>query len=273
MMLMLLLTVTNDVMMKAVLTDIPIFQSLFVRGLMLTPLVLFLLYWRGELVIKVNRTDKLIIFMRMCCEVGLAYSILAALKVMPLANVVTILQCVPFGMTIAAALFLYEKVNWLRWVSVLVGFAGVLFIVRPGTDGFSYYSLYALLAVILFVVRDVLVRKLSANLPSTFLAAPLVIAVTIAGGIMTPFSGWQPLQAWHLLLLFGAGLAITTSYLLAIIIMRTGEVSFVSPFRYSGIIWAILAGIFIFDEWPDTLALTGATIIMLAGIVVIRSDS
>ena len=271
-MLMALVMVCNDVLMKQVLAYMPIFQSLFVRGLILTPLIFGLLFWRGELRTPTTASEKFIIFLRCICEAVLSYAILVALANMPLANVIIILQAVPFAMTIAAAFYLKETVRWRRWISVLVGFVGVLIIVGPGSEGFSLYSLYAVGAVFIFVLRDMLVRKLPKRISSTFIAAPMVVAVMMTGAVMAPFTGWVDVTLWHIFMLTGAGIMITSSYLLSIMIMRVGEVSFVSPFRYSGIVWAIIAGIVIFGEMPDARIFIGAVIIMAAGIYALHRE-
>ena len=271
-MLMALVMVINDVLMKFVIKDMPIFQSLFVRGMILTPLTFVILYWRRELFTPTSRADKFIIFLRCICEAVLSYTILMALAYMPLANVIIILQAVPFAMTIAAAFYLKETVRWRRWLSVIVGFVGVLMIVQPGTDGFSAYSLYAVFAVFIFVIRDMLVRQLPTHISSSFIAAPMVVTVMLTGAVMTPFTGWIDVSFMHIIWLTGAGIMITSSYLLSIMIMRTGDVSFVSPFRYSGILWAILAGMAFFGEIPDANSLIGASIIMGAGIYALHRE-
>ena len=271
-MLMALVMVINDVLMKQIIKDMPIFQSLLIRGMILTPLIFSLLYWRGELGTPTTKRDKIIIFARCVCEAALSYTILVALAYMPLANVIIILQAMPFAMTIAAALYLKEDVRWRRWLSVMAGFIGVLIIIRPGTDGFSAYSLYAVIAVFIFVIRDMLVRQLPKDISSTFIAAPMVVAVMMTGAVMTPFTGWIEVNLWHILWLTGAGIMITSSYLLSIMIMRLGDVSFVSPFRYSGIIWAIIAGLIFFGEVPDLATLIGAFIIMAAGIYALHRE-
>ena len=271
-MLMALVMVINDVLMKQLLVELPIFQSLFIRGLILMPLTFGVLFMRREWRTPTTKRDKFIIFLRCVCEALLSYTILVALAKLPLANVIIILQAVPFAMTIAAAFYLKETVRWRRWISVLIGFIGVLIIVKPGTEGFSVYSLYAVVAVFIFVIRDMLVRQLPKTISSTFIAAPMVVAVMLTGAVMAPFTGWVEVKFWHILVLTGAGIMITSSYLLAIVIMRVGEVSFVSPFRYSGIVWAIIAGIVIFEEIPDASSLIGAFIIMAAGIYALHRE-
>ena len=271
-MLMALVMVINDVLMKQVLQEMPIFQSLFIRGLILLPLTFGLLYWRGEFATQTTKRDKMVIFARCICEAILAYTILKALAHMPLANVIIILQAVPFAMTIAAAFYLKETVRWRRWLSVIIGFIGVLIIIQPGTKGFNAYALYAVGAVFFFVIRDMLVKQLPQEISSSFIAAPMVVTVMLTGAVMSPFTGWVDVKVMHLLWLTGAGIMITSSYLLSIMIMRIGDVSFVSPFRYSGILWAILAGMAFFDEVPNASSLIGASIIMGAGIYALHRE-
>lgn len=100
----------------------------------------------------------------------------------------------------------------------------------------------------------------------------MVLAITIMGGVMIPSTGWVPVQMHHLILLFLAGLAIGSTYLIAVHVMRIADVGFVSPFRYSGILFAIIAGILFFDEWPDRASLIGATLIVGAGLYALHRE-
>ena len=91
--------------------------------------------------------------MRVGAEICTTIAFLTALKYMPLSNVTAILQALPLAVMMAAALFLAEPIGWRLWSAILVGFVGVLIVVRPGLDGFNIYSLSALLAIIFITVR------------------------------------------------------------------------------------------------------------------------
>ena len=102
----------------------------------------------------------------MGAEICTTIAFLTALKYMPLANVTAILQALPLAVTMAAALFLAEPIGWRRWSAILVGFMGVLIVVRPGLDGFNVYSLSALAAIIFITIREIATRKLAQEVPT-----------------------------------------------------------------------------------------------------------
>lgn len=261
-----------DVIMKFMMTEMPLFQALFVRGCMLLPVTALILVMRQETKIKIEPRHRLTITYRILCEMGLSFTMLMALMTLPLANVTIILQAVPLGMVAAAALILQEQVGVRRWLAVVIGFVGVVIIIQPGADGFTANSFYAVTAALLIIIRDILVRRLPSQYSTTFLAAPMVLATTIMGGAMIPFTGWVPVEMHHLILLFLAGLVIGSTYLMAVHIMRIADVGFVSPFRYGGILFAIIGGILFFDEWPDGASLIGATLIVGAGLYALHRE-
>ena len=264
--------ISNDVAMKAVLVDMPIFQSLFIRGLMLTPLLLVLLYWRGELSVRPQGRDRFIISLRILCEIGLSYCLLKAIMTMPIANVVIITQAVPFGLAISAMLFFGETVDWRRWLAIIGGFFGVMLVVRPGTQGFDVNSLYALASVLLFVIRDIFTRRLSSQIPAFYAAFWQVVGVTLFAIIMSFYEEWAVPEARHYGLIFTAGVFIFLTNLFAVVMMRLGDIGFVAIFRYGAILYAILFGYLFFAEVPDALALLGALVIVIAGAFSLYHD-
>ena len=134
--------ILNDALMKQVVSEVPIFQSLLIRGILLVPLIAALLYWRGELMLKPKGRDQLLIGLRILCEMGLSYCLLNALLLLPIANVIIVTQAVPFGLALCAAWLYGEQVGWRRWLAILAGFLGVLLVIKPGTDGFDANILY-----------------------------------------------------------------------------------------------------------------------------------
>ena len=187
---------------------------------------------------------------------------LTALKHMPLANVTAILQALPLAVTMAAALFLAEPVGWRRWSAIIIGFMGVLIVIRPGLAGFNIYSLSALVAVAFITLREITTRRLTSDVPS------LTVALSTATGSHcsrrrwpTP-SGAVDLLSWLLLV---GGVAFCR-HMFSVMAMRVGEISFVAPFRYTAMVWAIGLGIMMFGDWPDQLTLIGTGIIVGTGI-------
>ncbi len=256
----------NDVCIKSVADELPLFQAVLLRGLMTSVMIAALAIYQGALKIRIPRKDWGVIFLRLIGEVGATVFFLNALFHMPIANVTSILQSLPLAITLAGAIFFGEKVGWRRYLAISVGFVGVMLIVRPGTDGFDYYSVLALIAVAFIVVRDLSTRRLSANVPSMSVALITAIAITLLGAVMTAFADWQPVTPRAMGLLGGASIFIIAGYLFSIMVMRVGEISFSAPFRYTALIWAIVLGILVFNEVPDTWTLIGSTIVIGMGV-------
>ena len=258
--------VVNDAFMKFLFIDISIYQAIFLRGVITIPMLALMAVYRNQITFSVNRSDWKYIWLRVAGEVGAAVFFLSALAQIPLANVTAILQAVPLTVTMAAALFLRETVGWRRWLAIIIGFLGVTIIVRPGVDGFSVYSLYAIAAVFCVTLRDIATRKLSKDVPTSLVAMITGVAITLYGAIMLPSVVWIPLTTTHWFLLILAAIAIVFGYLFSVLAMRTGETSFIAPFRYTAMIWAIGLGIILFNDWPDNLTLLGTTIVIATGI-------
>ena len=258
--------VVNDAFMKFLFIDISIYQAIFLRGVITIPMLALMAVYRNQITFSVNKSDWKYIWLRVAGEVGAAVFFLSALAQIPLANVTAILQAVPLTVTMAAALFLRETVGWRRWLAIIIGFLGVTIIVRPGVDGFSVYSLYAIAAVFCVTIRDIATRKLSKDVPTSLVALITGVAIALYGAIMLPSVAWIPLTATHWVLLTLAAIAIVFGYVFSVLAMRTGETSFIAPFRYTAMIWAIGLGIILFNDWPDNLTLLGTTIVIATGI-------
>ncbi|MCM2563543.1 DMT family transporter [Lutimaribacter sp. EGI FJ00015] len=256
----------NDTFVKALSGDLPLNQLLFLRGA-LTTVFVGLLAWRlGAFGRRIPRRDWLLVGLRLMAEIGSAYFFLTALFNMPLANVTAILQSLPLVVTLTAALLFSEPLGWRRLSAILIGLCGVLLIVRPGTEGFTLYSVYALVAVGFVTIRDLSTRRLSAETPSmlvTFLTSAAVMMFFGLGSLAEP---WVTVTPQAGLFILCASVMIIGGYLSSIMVMRVGEISFVTPFRYTGLLWALMLGWVVFGDWPQTLTLVGAAIVAGSGI-------
>ncbi|MEM1075182.1 MAG: DMT family transporter [Pseudomonadota bacterium] len=256
----------NDALLKATNGDLPLFQLLFFRGILATAFIGILAGIRGALRARPSRQDWFMILLRSLAEVGAAYFFVTALLKMPLANVTAILQVLPLTVTLGAALFFAEPIGWRRITAILIGFLGMLLIVRPGTDGFSVWSLYALGAVACVTVRDLAVRRMSSSVPSLFVTFAASVAVLLASGLASMAIDWAPLTPRLGWLIVAASFFIVGGYYFSVQVMRSGDVSFIAPFRYTGLIWALLLGWTVFGDWPGSVTLLGAAIIVATGL-------
>jgi S-adenosylmethionine uptake transporter len=255
----------NDACFKLLGETVPLFQGLFLRGLITTGF-LFVLAWQfGQLRFDLPRREWGLIAIRTVSEIAAAWLFLTALFNMPIANVSAILQALPLTVTLAGALFLGEAVGWRRMVAILIGFAGVLLIVKPGTEGFTIYSLSAVASVACVTVRDLVVRRMARSTPSVMVAAVAAGGVALFGGAGSAFIDWAPMGPREMLLLAGAASFVVGGYLFSVIAMRTGEIGFVTPFRYTSLVVALVLGALVFGTFPDGWTLLGAAIVVATG--------
>jgi drug/metabolite transporter (DMT)-like permease len=258
--------VINDAFMKLLFSEIALFQAIFLRSIITVPPVLVMVWITKAAIRNLSKQDKRLILLRVIAEIFTTIAFLTALKHMPLANVTAILQALPLSITMAAALFLSEPVGWRRWSAILVGFVGVLIVVRPGLEGFNIYSLSALMAVIFITVREISTRKLTSEVPTITVVLSTAVGSAWFAGIMMIGSELDTVNALSWLLIFGAAVAVSIATLLGVMAMRIGEIGFVSPFRYTSMLGAIGLGILLFGDWPDQPTLVGTLIIVSTGI-------
>ena len=263
----------NDSLMKAATKTVPLFQAITLRGVVATVALLIIARaMTGGLNLIPAGRDRWVIAIRSMAEVAATSLFLTALMHMPLANLSAILQALPLAVTLAAALWLKEPIGWRRMSAIAVGFIGVLLIVRPGTEGFDHWSLMGLASVACVVVRDLSTRTLSRATPSSAVAVWASVAVTGMGLAGVAIEGWQPLTLAGLGLIACASAMLVVGYLLAVMVMRVGDIGVVAPFRYTSLLWAIVLGWVLFGTLPDELTLIGAGIVVATGLYTLARE-
>lgn len=256
----------NDAITKSLSSQMNAGQIMFVRGVFAT-LFVGLLAWQQGALRNPRRALNPLVLTRSFFELGGTGFFLVALGHMPLANISAVLQSLPLAVTMGAALALREPVGWRRWIAILIGFAGVVVIVRPGVEGFSTYSVLALLSVACCAARDLATRRIPSNIPSLMVSTVTAAFVTVFGSLtVAPLGGWVPLSFGAAAALAAAGFLLIPGMVFLILAMRTGDVAFVAPFRYTALLWAITLGILVFGEWPDGTMLAGAGIVIASGL-------
>ncbi|WP_422370476.1 DMT family transporter [Hoeflea sp.] len=256
----------NDSIVKLMTDDISVAQVMFLRGIIATVLI-YIFAWRRGAIRPIRLLMDKWVALRVVGEVGGTLTFLTGLANVPIANAAAILQALPLAVTMGAALFLAEPVGWRRWLAILVGFSGVLLIIRPGMEGFSPYSLMIVGTVIFAAARDLATRKVDPAIPSLYLSTVTAGAVTVAGLLLIwPMGGWQPVDTAQLGLVAMAACLVLVGYQFIIMSMREGEISFVAPFRYTGFLWAVLMGYLMFGEVPDSFMIAGGAIVIGSGL-------
>ena len=256
----------NDALVKLAGQGMNLGQVMFVRGLFAAVLIALLAWNRGALK-KPRLAMHPMVLLRTLGEAGGTIFFLAALQHLPLANVSAVLQALPLAVTMGAALVFGEGVGLRRWLAIMLGFTGVVVILRPGLEGYNVFALMALGTVICSAVRDLATKKLPAEMPSMFASTLTATMVTLCGlALIVPLGGWTPMRWEDTAILATAAVLLLFGYQFIIMSMREGEISFIAPFRYTSLLWAILLGYVIFADVPDMGMIVGAAIVIGSGL-------
>ncbi|MDX8348758.1 DMT family transporter [Cognatiyoonia sp. IB215446] len=202
------------------------------------------------------------------CEVIGSCFFVSALALIPLTTASAVIQATPLVVAMAASLFLGQPMGWRRWIAIIVGFCGVLLIIRPGMDGFIPATLLAVGGMLGLAARDILTRKLDVDLTGVHFGIHAFAIVTPPAFLLPLVQGqmlvWPQGREWVLL---GCGVGIgTLAYLFIVAATRIGNAGIISSFRYSRMLFALIIGFVFFAERPDFPTILGATIIIASGI-------
>ncbi len=256
----------EDMFIKVASKSVPVGEILFFFGVGGTLAFIFLTLRRREVIIHPAIQSKPIL-LRAIFEVAGRVFYTLAIVFTPLSSASAILQATPLVVVTGAAIFFGEKVGWHRWTAIMVGFIGVLMILQPGLEGFEIASILAVLGTLGFAGRDLATRAAPKVLSNTqlgiygfFVLIPIgLVMLMISGGAVIPslFPALQILGA----IIFGV-----TAYYALTIAMRTGEVSVVTPFRYTRLVFALILGMIVFSEQPSLMTLIGSAIVVSSGL-------
>ena len=255
----------EDLFIKMLSAHLPISEVIIILGFTGSIVFLIIALLQRAPIFHKDLLNKHVII-RTICELLGAVFFVTAIALTPLSSATAILQITPLLVTIGAVIFFREKVGWRRWTAVFIGFMGVLLIVRPGFEGFMPASIFALLGSLFLAARDLATRAMKVDLPSVTIALYAFIAFGISGILIIPFNSPMIIPTSNQMIYFiGASTFGVIAYYSLVISSRIGEMSVISPFRYSRIVFAMLLAIIILGERPDSLTLIGATIVVASG--------
>ena len=258
--------VFNDTAVKLLGERLPLFEVMFLRGILTVCFVGGLCQYFNAWKFSLSAKDWTFVVIRSLCDICASYLFLTALFHMPLANLTAILQFLPLIIAVGAALFFNEKMGWRRVSAIVIGFLGMGLILRPGTEGFGLYSYFGVGAVLCVAVRDLITRRISRHVPSLLVTFFNTIGILLYSSIALLWTDWVPVTVGEVKLIFLAAGLVSLAYWLSVLVMRSGDISFVAPFRYTGLLWALLIGYLVFDHFPDGYTLLGAAVIIFSGL-------
>ena len=262
----------NDAATKLAAEYLPVSQIVFTRAVFALGLALLIVLWRREAAALPGIRNPYLM-LRAFIEAVTGVLIIFALSRMPIANLTAILLVQPFIMTVIGATILKEKVGWRRWTAVAAGFAGMLLVMQPGTDGFNEVSLLVLLGACLALTRDLLVRKIGAEVPTTVISFSTALFAVPVGLLGMTVEVWETPPAFPMIAIAVSAAFLVLAFILTVIAFRGTDVSAVSPFRYSIVVFAMIFGLIVFGEMPDGISLLGIGIIVAAGVYMLHRET
>jgi drug/metabolite transporter (DMT)-like permease len=264
--------VANDSLVKYVSQSLPGSELIFIRGLFATALVFVAAHAMGATrQLHLLRSKR--IALRAAFDAFATMTYLTSLFHLPIANATAINMATPLFITLFAVIGFKEKVGALRYLALATGFAGVLLVVQPSAAGFNAYALLCLFGTVLHASRDLTTRTIDQSVPAILITLSTAVAVTVLAGVFGLFTGgWQAVNPQQLGLLALASVFLSGGYLLLTIAMRSGEMSLVAPFRYTGLLFALVLGFAVWGEVPNALAWGGIALLVGAGWVVLHGE-
>jgi drug/metabolite transporter (DMT)-like permease len=257
----------EDAFIKQMSGTIPVGQILLLLGIGTCCIFAIIARIRGKRLFAPAAWRRPFLW-RMLAEGLAAMAFSTSLSLVDISVVAAVFQTTPLVITMGAALFLGEAVGWRRWSAICIGFMGVLLIIRPGLEGFDPSVLLVLIAVLCVAARDLITRHIDITVDSTVISFQGFAASVIGGPILLFMTAetLQPMTTSITAMMLGAMVFSAIGYYGIVAGVRLGEASAVTPFRYTRLLFSIIAGLLVFGERPDFLTLLGASLIIITGL-------
>ncbi|AMX93146.1 DMT family transporter [Mesorhizobium sp. M7A.F.Ca.CA.002.10.1.1] len=262
----------NDTMMKLATAGLPSYEVLFLRGAAAAlwgfPLLFALGYGKQIPLIFDKR-----VLSRNVLELAAILCYVVALANMQIADSTALGQITPLLMLVGSSILFGERIGGRRMALIGLGFVGALMVAQPTMQGISVYALLALGNAALAAARDLAGRRVSAEVPGMIVAISAVVVVLIGAGAAHLVSErWVMPGAHHLLLMAGAGFFLIFGHFFIFMAYRVGPTSAVAPFYYCFTVWAVISGLLVFGQFPNTLAVCGILLVVGSGLTIVSLD-
>jgi len=250
--------------------DYPVGQVLFFRGFCGIIPILFLI--PKDRYFDFYKTTRPVLHFKRCLAGLIALvSIFVALRNLPLATVVSISFAAPIFITIFSIFLLNEKVGLYRWMAVLVGFLGIIFITERGFSSLNVYYIYPIIFCLGLSYVAIAIRKLSSTEPAWLISFFFSFSIMLLS-FLSFYQGWILPSLLDLFLLSMVGILGGLANLWLSQSYKYSEVSLVSPLKYLGLVFAIIFGYFIWNEIPTSKTLLGALLVIVSSIIIFRRE-
>lgn len=262
---------TNDAIVKHITEVFNVGQIMFLRGALICLIFACVIRLRGQPVFQ-RRSFHRWNLLRAGFELCATLLFMTGLSLLPIAVASTLGFSSPIFLALLAGLVLKEKVGLERWLVVLIGFGGVLMITNPFSADASWAVIFPICCAFFVALRDLAIRFVPNELPSSQVAFTNAWIVMLGGGLYSLYQGWGDAELHWYLWFIGLGIALYSGYYFLIMGSRLGELSFIGPFKYVSILLALVYGYVIWGDRPTLLMLCGASIIVVSGILLLSSE-
>ena len=245
-------------------------QITFARGIIVLIFLSPLIYKLGGLNFLKTKKPILHFFRSIAGLVG-NLMFFFAFQRLPVADVTVISQAVPIFSGILAIFFLKEIIGWRRWTAIFIGFLGVIIAINPSGE-IALASIYALVATLMWSITIIFLRLLGTTEHPVKTVFYFMLVSVIITSLFQPFLWKQP-SLDVILLFFGLGTTAFITQILMTYALQKAPASIVSPFNYSGIVWAIVFDYMIWNSTPVMTTIIGGIIITITGIYIFRREA
>jgi drug/metabolite transporter (DMT)-like permease len=260
----------HDAAIKWLVADIPVWQVLFFRSATIL-IICLAIGGRGLLERAAASSSKGPLAFRGVVMLTAWLCYYSAARSLPLAQLLCLYFAAPLMVTIMARQILHEQVTRARWLSVVIGFAGVLFASDPFGVRASFASLLVLIAAAFWGYGVILMRQIARREPTMLQMLATNSVFFIAAGIAC-LVHWQPLTVAQVAMLIGVGLIGGLAQFLVFEAARMIQASVMATVEYSALPWAFLFGYWIWLDIPPFAVFFGAALIVLAGAILVRAE-
>ena len=261
-----------DLLIKIASQTLPLGQVMIVFGAGSITVFLGLMRIKGESV-RLSPFTNPAVLLRNIGDLIAINGMCLALVFVPISTIGAVIQTVPLMVTAAAALFLRERVGTRRWLAIVVGFLGTLFVIQPGAGAFDITTTLVLIAAVGMALRDISTKLVRENFSTLLLSSYTSVLFIISGGVLLIISGGAIVPDIGMIAILAAmiisgslGFFFTTKA------VRLGDVSVVIPFRYTRLLFSVAAGILILGEQINAMMLFGSALTILSGLYIWRRE-
>ncbi|ERO61839.1 membrane protein [Pseudomonas piscis] len=262
-----LLFASHDTLSKYLSAFYPIVMVVWARYVVHTLLMLVVFVPRSGFSAVVRTKRPGLQLLRALCMIGTSLLFTTGLRYIPLAEATAVNFLAPLLVTALSVPFLGERVSRAQWLAVLIGFVGVLIVVRPGGSLFTPAILFPLGSALCFGFYQLLTRKLSGIDSPTTSNFLIGIINSLIMSALLPFF-WSTPSLVHGLFMIGLGACGMFGHLLLTQAFRHAAPAMLAPFSYGQILFAGMYGYLIFGHTPDSYGLVGIAVICFSGLAV-----